>query len=238
VGALILTVVQALVVGSLGRVPVPKTRPPTAPIHASLVWDPSLVADLVSGIPRSRLDVFERDPGDPFQRIAISTLPPPQYRSAEWREPTRWLTNPVAWSGIRPNPVLPTIRSTDSTDSTRPRFPESGVRSLAPTNTVTEVIGDLALRAWNTPPVTRPWPGTELLGTTRLHVAVNPQGWIVLIEVAESCGSGEADDLARQTIRQALFKPLNPSSPRPEFETSILEWGTVLVHWSTQPTVR
>jgi TonB family protein len=234
-GAAVLTVVQALVVSRLGQVPKPIIRPPSDPVEAWLVWDPVLVAEVFAGVPQSRLDIFGRDPLDAFQKVAVSALPPPRYRSTEWREPTLWLTNPVAWSGIRPVPAgIGPIPS----DSTRPAFPQSGVRNLAPTNTLVEVTGDLVARAWKTAPVTRPWPGTEQLGSTRLDLAVNPQGWVILVEVAESSGSREADELARGMVSKALFQPDSRAGARPEFGVEQLSWGTVLVHWSTQPTVR
>lgn len=234
-GALALTMVQAVVVSRLGKVPASITRTAPAALEAWLVWDPALVAEAFAGVPQSRLDTFGRDPLDAFQKVAVSTLPPPRYRSAEWREPTRWLTNPVAWSGIR---TVPAVVGTTPSDSTRPAFPKSGVRNLAPTNTLVEVTGGLVGRAWQTAPETRPWPGTEQLGSTRLNLAVNPQGWVILIEVAESSGSREADEAARGMLSKALFKPDPSALAKPEFGADHLSWGTVLVHWSTQPTVR
>ncbi len=234
-GALVLTLAQAAVVSRVGRVPTPITRPPAAALEAWLVWDPVLVDEAFAGVPQSRLDIFGRDPLDAFQKVAVSALPPPRYRSTEWREPTLWLTNPVSWSGIRP---VPPVVGTVLSDSTRPAFPQSGVRNLAPTNTFVEVTGDLVSRAWKTAPLTRPWPGTEQLGSTRLNLAVNPQGWVILVKVAESSGSREADELARGMVSKALFKPDSSAATQPEFGAEQLSWGTVLVHWSTQPTVR
>jgi len=143
-GALVLTLAQAAVVSRVGRVPTPITRPPAAALEAWLVWDPVLVDEAFAGVPQSRLDIFGRDPLDAFQKVAVSALPPPRYRSTEWREPTLWLTNPVSWSGIRP---VPPVVGTVLSDSTRPAFPQSGVRNLAPTNTFVEVTGDLVSRA-------------------------------------------------------------------------------------------
>jgi len=109
---------------------------------------------------------------------------------------------------------------------------------LVSTQTLLEVTGKAATRAWKVAPVLGPWTGSEVLGATRLDVAVNPQGWVVLIQVAESSGSKVADDVARQAVRQSLFHPVPGAKRRPEFGSTNLDWVSVAVQWSTQPALR
>ncbi len=233
--ALVLTAVQAVLVVSVGRVP-NLSRPIAARTgEAMLVLDAAQVENLFAGVPRSRLDVFGRDPGDAFQTVALRSLPRPEYRLAEWREPTRWLTNPSIFPSVR----VPTAVGGDrELSAARPSVPATPVRSLVSTQTLIEVRGRSKAREWKIPPTLGPWTGSELLGSTRLDVAVNPQGWVVLSQVTDSSGAKAADGLALMAVRKAQFQPVPGAGRRPEFGSAQLEWVTVDIHWTTQPTLR
>jgi TonB family protein len=233
--ALCLTVVQAVLVVSVGRVP-DLTRPIVRKSpEAMLVLDAAHVENLFAGVPRSRRDVFGRDPDDPIQAVALRSLPRPEYRVAEWREPTRWLTNPSTLQAVRVPDVKP---SALELTATRPRVPATWVRSLVSTQTLIEVHGRSEARRWKLPPTLGPWTGSELLGSTRLDVAVNPQGSVVLSQVSESSGSRAADEQALEAVRKAQFQPVPGAGRRPEFGSTQVEWVTVNVHWATQPLLR
>ncbi len=233
--AALLTGVQFAVVVNVGRVPDAPPRVITGPAQTMLVLEEELVKQAFAGVPRSRLDVLAQDRGDAFQAVALGALPKAQYRLAEWREPTRWLTNPVALPPVRVPSVTAASRELSAA---KPPVPMSAVRGLVSTQTLMELSGKAATRAWKQAPVLGPWTGSEVLGATRLDVAVNPQGWVVLAQVAESSGSKEADEVARQALRQALFYPLPGAKRRPEFASTNLEWVSVVVQWSTQPALR
>jgi len=233
--ALVLTVVQAVLVVSVGRVP-DLSQPIAARAgEAMLLLDAAQVENVFAGVPRSRLDVFGRDPGDAIQTVALRSLPRPEYRLAEWREPTRWLTNPATFPSVR----VPAVAAGDrELTAARPSVPASPVRSLVSTQTLVEVRGRSGARTWKTPPTLGPWTGSELLGSTRLDVAVNPQGWVVLSQVTDSSGSKAADELALMAVRKAQFQPVPGAGRRPEFGSIQMEWVTVNVHWTTQSTLR
>ena len=233
--AALLTAVQFAVVVNLGRVPDAPPRVITGPAQTMLVLEEGLVEEVFAGVPRSRLDVLAQGRNDAFQAVALGALPKAQYRLAEWREPTRWLTNPVALPPVRVPLVTAASRELSAA---RPALPASEVRGLVSTQTLLEVTGKAATRAWKEAPVLGPWTGSEVLGATRLDVAVNPQGWVVLIQVAESSGSKVADDVARQAVRQSLFHPVPGAKRRPEFGSTNLDWVSVAVQWSTQPALR
>lgn len=233
--ALLLTGVQVVLVVTVGRVP-DLSRPIAARTgEAMLVLDAAQVENLFAGVPRSRRDPFGRDPDDAIQKVALRSLPRPEYRLAEWREPTRWLTNPSTFPSVR----VPAVSTGDrELSAARPSVPVSTVRSLVSTQTLVEVRGRSETRAWKIPPSPGPWTGSELLGSTRLDVAINPQGWIVLSQVTDSSGSKAADELALMAVRKAQFQPVPGAGRRPEFGSGRLEWVTVNIHWATQPTLR
>lgn len=233
--AAVLTGVQFAVVVNVGRVPDAPPRVITGPAQTMLVLEDALVEEAFAGVPRSRLDVLAQDRSDAFQEVALRALPQAEYRLAEWREPTRWLTNPVAMSAVRVPSVMSGGREMSAA---RPPVPPSAVRGLVSTQTLVEVAGSAATRAWKLPPVLGSWNGTEVLGSTRLDLGVNPQGWVVLAQVVESSGSKAADDVARQAMRQALFQPLPGARRRPDFGSTNLDWISVTVQWSTQPILR
>lgn len=229
----IATVVQTVVVLQVGLVPdIPlKTARPRG--HVSMLWTTSQVAAAFEGVPGSRLDVLERDSADAFQQVARQSVPPPEYRLAEWREPNRWLTNPV---------VLPTVESAPAVtaahplDTAHPPLPGVPTRALVAGQTRVTVAGTLAGRSWRSRPVPGAWSGGESPGVTRMEIAVNPQGWVVMARVTESSGSKAADEGARRAVSAALFEPMAGATRRPEFAPSQLEWGQVTVDWAAPGT--
>ena len=179
--------------------------------------------------------MFGQDAGDAFQQVALDSIPKAEYRLQEWQEPTRWLTNPAVLIPVRVRAVEESERELTAA---RPPVPATPVRSLVSRETLVESQGTSLKRGWKREPVLGPWTGSEVLGATRIDIAVNPQGWVVLAQVVESSGSREADELARQAVRAALMNTLPDAGKRPEFDAARLESGSVTVHWSTQPALR
>lgn len=230
-----LTVVQLLIVVNVGQVPdAPQPLRPDGG-EEMLVLDAQQVAEVVAGLPQARLDVFGQDAGDAFQRVALDSIPKAEYRLQEWQEPSRWLTNPVAMVPVRARAAVELARELTAA---RPAMPLTPVRSLVSRETLVESHGTPLERGWKKAPELGPWTGSEVLGATRIHVAVNPQGWVVLAQIVESSGSREADEVARRAVRAALMNPLPDAGRRPEFDAARLESGSVTVHWSTQPASR
>lgn len=234
-GIALLTAAQAAIVGWVGLVPgPPPARTATAP-ETTLLWDATHREIAFAGVPPSRLDTFARHPSDPFQSVASGSLPRTEYRLAEWREPLRWLTNPVVLNSVAakapPTPPRPI-------SAARPPVPTPEVRPLVATQTTVQVSDNAATRAWLKPPALGPWEGSELPGTTRIEAAVNPQGWIVMARVTESSGVKAADEQARQAVKAALFKP-EPGAPRrPAIGSTNVAWTTITINWTSQPAVR
>ena len=223
------TAFQAFVVLRFAQVPaIPLlARPPMA--ATTLLWDPAQVEAAFAGVPANRRDLLERDPSDAFQSIARRSVPKAEYRLAEFRDPARWLTNPPALDVVgTPAPIPLPIPSPSTPERLGVTVPDA-----TPSSTVVVTGGTLARRPWLKPPVLGPWQGTETPGTTRLEVAVNPQGWIVLLRVSESSGSREADDIACRAIRESLLSPAPGAAKRPAFSTQSLEWGTFTVEWAS-----
>ncbi len=233
--AAVLTAVQFVVVVNVGQVPAPPQALPADAGDAMLVLDDDQAAVVLAGLPRARLDVFGQDAGDAFQQVALGSIPKAEYRLQEWQEPTRWLTNPAVLVAVRVRAVEESKR--ELTEA-RPPVPATAVRSLVSRETLVESHGTTLKRGWRTEPVLGTWTGSEVLGATRIDIAVNPQGWVVLAQVVESSGSREADELARRAVRAAVMNPLPGAGKRPEFDAARLESGSVTVHWSTQPALR
>ena len=233
--AAVLTAVQFVVVVNVGHVPDPPRALRAEQGEAMLVLDEEQAAVVVAGLPRARLDVFGQDAGDAFQQVALHSVPKAEYRLQEWQEPTRWLTNPAVLVPVRVRAVMESERDLTAA---RPPVPATAVRSLVSRETLVESHGATVRRGWKKAPVLGPWTGAEVLGATRIDIAVNPQGWVVLAQIVESSGSREADELARQAVRAALMNPLPDAAKRPEFDAARLESGSVTVHWSTQPALR
>lgn len=223
------TIVQTAVVLQVGLVPdIPlKTTRPRGQV--SMLWTTGQVEAAFEGVPGARLDVLERDGADAFQRVARQSVPPPEYRLAEWREPKRWLTNPVALPRVETASAVTMTHSLEAAHSPLPGVP---TRPLVAEQTRVTVEGGLAGRPWRSRPVPGAWTGGETPGITRMEIAVNPQGWVVMAQVIESSGSKSADDAARRAVASALFAPVPGASRRPEFVLAQLEWGQVSVHWT------
>lgn len=224
-GILLLTAAQAVVVlrfAGVPDIPLPRSNTPSSTV---LIWTPEQAEAAFTGVPGSRRDVLERDPGDPFQAVAHRSLPTPQYRLAEWREPDRWLTNPPS---MRPVPSQQAAVPIGIAPVAPPSRVEA--RPAASRQTVVLAEGPLAGRTWWKPPVLPPWPGQESPGVTRFEAAVNPQGWLVLLRISDGSGSREADDAALAALRNAVFSPLPGAPKRPAFDAG-LAWGTLTVAW-------
>lgn len=234
-GILLLTAAQAIVVlrfAGVPDIPLPRSNAPTSTV---LLWTREQTEAAFMGVPGSRRDVLERDPADPFQSVAQRSLPKAQYRLAEWREPDRWLTNPPS---MRPVPSQPATAPISLAPVAAPARVEA--RPAASRQTLVLPGGALASRAWLRPPVLPPWPGQESPGVTRLEVAVNPQGWLVVLRIGEGSGSRDADDAAIAALRNAMFSPLPGAPKRPSFDAAGLAWGTLAIAWGlpapdTQP---
>ncbi len=225
-GILLLTAAQAVVVLRFAGVPdIPLPRS-SAGSTTVLLWTREQSEAAFTGVPGARRDVLERDPADPFQVVAQRSLPAPQYRLAEWREPDRWLTNPPS---MRPVPFpWATVPGALASVAIPARV---DARPAASRQTVVLPGGGLAGRPWLQSPILPPWPGQESPGVTRLEVAVNPQGWLVVLRVAESSGSREADDAALAALRNAVFQPWPGAAKRPSFDTGGLTWGSLTIAW-------
>jgi hypothetical protein len=227
----LLTAVQCAVVlrfGTVPEIPLPRSAPHG---RTTLLWSTDQMEQAFVGVPRSRRDVLERDPGDAFQSVALRSVPAPEYRLAEWREPDRWLTNPPV---LRPVDVARPALPDSSAASTPP--PRVLARPAASQQTRMLLGGALSGRAWLKPPVLGPWPGPESPGVTRLEAAVNPQGWIVVLRVSDGSGSRDADDAALAAFRSALLVPEPGAPKRPSFDATRLAWGTVTVAWGLPPS--
>lgn len=224
----VLTALQAAIVLRFGSVPeIPLYHLPSPGI-TTLLWDPRQVGAAFVGVPTARHDVLEQDPQDPFQAVARLSIPSAEYQLAEFRDPTRWLTNPPA---LRPPIIVEPASAATTTPRSLPPPLSADARPVASRATLVVRGGGLSRRAWLQEPVLGPWPGPDSPGTTRLEAGVNQQGWIVVLRVSESSGSAEADDRARKVILQSLFAP-GPGAPkRPSFKAADLSWGTLSVEW-------
>ncbi len=232
VAIVLLASLQAFVVLRLAHVP-------AIPLHAvnpiprtTLLWHPAQIESAFAGVPANRRDLLERDPSDPFQSVAKRSSPKADYRLAEFREPTRWLTNPPSLPHIAAPPVPPSPLPSSPIAA----HPPVSVPGASPGSTLVIPGQSLAQRRWLKPPVLGPWQGTEIPGTTRLDVAANPQGWIVLVRVSESSGSREADESARRAIKEALLSPEPNAARRPTFAANELQWGSFTVEWALPPS--
>ncbi len=229
------TAVQLVVVLRLGRVPRTVQGSLGTPPRSGWVWDAVGANAALSGGFGAHSDAFGDDPRDPFQAVARAAMSRPTYRFAEWTAPPRWLTNPPAWSmvGAVPAPVEPR-----SPSAVRPPAPVGSTLPLVADRTTVGAEGGLASRAWDKAPEIGPWDGVELLGSTRLEVLVNPQGWVVLARIVESSGLRAADDTARRALSEARFRPLAGAAKRPGFAPDELTAGFVTVRWSTRTSMR
>lgn len=230
VAILLLTTLQAVVVlrfSAVPDIPLP-AHPPSS--QTSLLWSPSHVESAFTGVPKARRDLLERDPDDPFQFVARRSIPKAEYQLAEFRDPTRWLTNPPP---LQPVP-LPSVPS-QPTVLPNPPLPAPQALPIVPRRSLVLTGGPLAKRPWLKPPSIASWPGPDSPGTTRFEVAVNPQGWLVVLRISESSGSREADDLGRESLLPALFTPLPGAPKRPSFDAAQLTWGTLTIEWGLRP---
>lgn len=231
-GIVLLTAAQTVVVlrfAGVPEIPLPRS---SARATTVLLWNREQVHAAFMGVPETRRDVLEQDVRDAFQSVAQRSLPAPQYRLAEWREPSRWLTNPppVPPVSAAPAPIshesFPTLASAPKTDA----------RPAASRQTSILAGGALADRSWVKSPVIAPWRGPENPGVTRFEAAVNPQGWIVVLRVSEGSGSREADDAALAALRDSLLSPLPGAPKKPSFEAASMAWGTLAIHWGLPPS--
>ena len=233
--AILCTVVQTGIVLGLGKMPrtVPTRWEPAG--QMMWVWDAKSAATVLQGCVAAHPDAFGDDPRDPFQAVAARALPRPAYRFAQWSAPPQWLTNPPSAPAVLMDPVPVRPRSYAVA---KPALPADPLLTLISTQTFASVPGSLSARAWERAPRLGSWAGTEVLGSTRMEVLVNPQGWVVAAEVAESSGSRVADETARQSLLEARFRALPGTSRRPDFNPATLTRGAVLIQWHTDPSIR
>ena len=226
----VLTALQAVVVlrfSAVPDIPLP-SHPPGA--QTALLWSTDQVEAAFTGVPKARRDLLERDPEDPFQDVARRSIPKADYQLAEFRDPTRWLTNPPTIQPV-PLPSPPTGPAVVP----NPPLPSPQAHPIVPRRSLVLPGGPLAKRPWLQAPPLSSWPGPDSPGTTRFEAAVNPQGWIVVLRVSDSSGSREADDLGRESLLPALFAPLPGAPKRPSFDASQLTWGTITIEWGLRP---
>lgn len=233
--AVVCTVVQAVVVLRLARVPRTVPGGIADPPQSLWAWDAAGAGMALAGGFARHPDPFGDDPKDPFQAVARSAVPRTSYRFAEWTAPPQWLTNPLAMPVV---PAVPgAVRGRDSLEG-RPPVPRLPAAPLTAGRTTVAAETGLAARAWEKPPEIGPWEGVESPGDTRVELMVNPQGWVVLARVVESSGVRGADELARRALLEARLRPLPGAPRRPGFAASELSAGQVVVRWSSQVPLR
>ncbi|HTI69866.1 MAG TPA: energy transducer TonB [Candidatus Limnocylindria bacterium] len=77
-----------------------------------------------------------------------------------------------------------------------------------------------------------PWQGEGLPGVTRVDVAINAFGEVLLASVAESSKSKNMDDLAIAMVRSWRFKPLAGAKSESAYDAKQLVWGVVTLQWA------
>ncbi len=229
------TAVQLLVVVRLGRVPKTVRGSLGEAYRSGWAWDSSSSSAVLAGGFGAHPDAFADDPTDPFQSVARSALPRPTYRFAEWTAPARWLTNPPTVPGVT---AVPATIATRPAEGVRPTLPTRPTLPIVADRTAVAVEGPMAARAWDKAPEIGTWDGVELLGSTRVEILVNPQGWIHVARVVESSGLRAADEAARRAVLEARLRALPGAPRRPGFGPGDLTGGIVTVRWSTRTTLR
>ncbi len=226
------TVLQTSIVLRWGKAPTFSHGPAEVAGGSAWVWDAPSAAAILQGSFGAQPDAFGDDPRNPFQAIARNSLPRPTYQFAQWSAPPLWLSNPPLAAVVAPFPA-PLVPRSDAV--AQPSLPGGVASPLIATQTLAAVAGSLSSRAWERPPQLGSWSGPDLLGSTRIDVWVNQQGWVVAAQVGESSGLRAADETARQALLDARFLAVPGASRRVDFAPGSLTAGAVIVQWHTQP---
>jgi hypothetical protein len=176
-----------------------------------------------------------------FSGRAWLRFTPPQYQLTDWSEPNRWLELDAARLGetfsrfVAAN-RFPPLRTADKPapklaldELTLPNLPMR-------TNSGFRIQGDLALRQLLAPPALVPWPHTEILNNTEVHLVVNGDGFAVSTVLLAESGSREADQRALELARATRFAPVRgPAGEKLPNAATLLTRGKLVFLWHTLP---
>jgi TonB family protein len=186
--------------------------------HRTLIPDPTLLA-LPSGAG--------------FAGAVWQLTDQPQYTSAPWDEPPRWLT-------ARQAPLGRSLFEARRPEIGRGLTAEKPVPELArrtvspvrlPERSLVRVEGDLARLESLTPLSAPSIAHSNILTETVVQMTVHPQGQVLSAIVLKSSGLRSADQQALHLARNARFAPARPAA---ESETTApWIWGRLIIHWRT-----
>jgi hypothetical protein len=168
-----------------------------------------------------------------FSGTAWLNVGPLQYRSSDWTEPPRWLTQSEERLGGMFEAFLRTNVAGHRSLAARPLVrPENVPVSPLPirSRSTCRIEGDLAKRELLTPLDVRSIPHTDILTNTVVQVVVTARGLVFSPVVLSGSGSRIADQHALDLARSARFKPLDGApSQSPAAQT----WGRIIFEWQT-----
>ena len=232
-------VLQAGLLLYLGQIEEPLPVRPTFRTAVHLAADP-WSSEQLSRLPTLSDPTRFALPGeDGFSGPAWLKPPSLEFQPRRWSEPLRWLavdeqslgsefSRFVATNSITPpltaNKPLPPLPRYE------PNFPNDPIQQ----SSRLRLEGGLASRPLLAPLELRPWPNTDVLGSTTVRAAVDANGFTHSTIILGECGSREADLHALKLANQARFRPL-PRAMRDRTGSGPLVWGKLIFHWRTLP---
>jgi len=153
-----------------------------------------------------------------------------QYHSADWTEPSQWLTLPATELGAAFLELVRTnvVARRSAAAKLPARLSEVAVSPVPlPAKSRFHVEGDLSKREllalWDVPSIAH----IDLLTNTVVQVGVSPSGFALSAIVLSGSGSKAADQRALELTRSLHFKPIA------EREGISLTWGKIVFQWHT-----
>ena len=114
--------------------------------------------------------------------------------------------------------------------------------SLEDAHSTLTIQGDLASRPLLSQLKLESWPGTEILTSSEVSVAVDAHGDVFSVVLVAHCGptidtnAQNADARALLLAASARFQPIPPAVPaRLSAASPRLQWGKLVFHWHTIP---
>ena len=157
----------------------------------------------------------------------------PQLFAPEPRSAARSLS--VQLAPALPWPVVPAPSARPvAVEPPRPASPAT--KPLALTEPQTLLSPNLRERTLTRPLEVAPWTGPEPLGVTRVDVAVNGDGEVILARVVDGCGVPAADARVLAAIWAARFSAGARPRPGQEFAVETLLRGRISWRWPGYPT--
>lgn len=222
----------ALILVFAERDPVPAENLSAAPALRAVEW-PVAVENTTRQLGVSDPLLFALPNAWGFSGEAWRTASDPAPPRVEWSEPARWLTGIREWFGNNPaSPEATLLAPRRPLDRPLPTATHLNIPPLpVARNTRLELSAPLQTRGLAFQPELPAMQHTNLLDTTVLRVAVEPDGALFSAVVIKTSGWDVADQRALDLVRQIKFTSqsdsLEPSNDR--------QWGRLQVRWATAP---